>query len=70
MKRFRSSHDGDVHERFPALTQEGPMMEYREKYGLLLRWLTGISETMLASSFRKGLNLKFTLYCECLSQEG
>lgn len=63
-------HEGDLHERFLALKQEGTVQEYQEQFELLSGPLIGLSEAVLESNFIKGLKLEVRSKLQLLRPKG
>ncbi|KAH0433646.1 hypothetical protein IEQ34_026990 [Dendrobium chrysotoxum] len=55
VERFRTGRGGDFYEQFFALTQEGSVTEYRERFEYLASRLDRLPETVLEGNFMKGL---------------
>ncbi|XP_020705860.1 uncharacterized protein LOC110116562 [Dendrobium catenatum] len=55
LERFQTSRGGDFYEQFFALTQEGTVAEYRDRFEYLASRLDRLSETVLEGNFMKGL---------------
>ncbi|XP_028552451.1 uncharacterized protein LOC114580126, partial [Dendrobium catenatum] len=53
--RFRADGGGDFYEQFFALTQEGTVADYRDRFEYLASRLDHISESALEGNFMKGL---------------
>ncbi|PKU67250.1 1-phosphatidylinositol-3-phosphate 5-kinase [Dendrobium catenatum] len=58
LERFRADGGGDFYEQFFALTQEGTVADYRDKFEYLASRLDHISESTLEGNFMKGLKLE------------
>ena len=70
LDRFRPLQEGDYHEQFFALTQQGTVGEYREKFELLSSRLRGISEDTMKSNFMKGLKPEIRATVRTLEPRG
>ncbi|KAI0524824.1 hypothetical protein KFK09_004212 [Dendrobium nobile] len=55
LERFRADGGGDFYEQFFALTQEGTVADYRDRFEYLASRLDHISESALEGNFMKGL---------------
>ncbi|XP_020691238.1 uncharacterized protein LOC110105899 [Dendrobium catenatum] len=55
LERFRADDGGDIYEQFFALTQEGTVADFRDKFEYLASRLDHISESALEGNFMKGL---------------
>ena len=70
LERFRATQEGDLPEQFFALTQERTVMEHREKFELLSRYLGEVSEAVLEGNFMKGLKPEIRVVLRLIKPRG